>query len=371
MHIVLFFTFDISLKKWKESGLLDREIKIYEKILKEENIKFTFVTYGNDEDKQIDNVPKEIKIIPAYELVKYSDIKLFRLIKSFALPFKLKKEVLEGDILKTNQLQGAWVPILLKIISRKKLIIRTGFDAYTFAKKEKKSLIVKIAYYLLTQLSLFFSNIYTVTSMQDKQNIQKSFYLSKKVEIRPNWVYLNKDLKNNKRHENKILSVGRLEEQKNYEYLIKSLKGSDFTLDIVGKGSLENKLITLAKKYSVNLNLLGRLDNNELIALYPKYKFFVITSLYEGNPKAVLEAMAAGCIVFGSRIPSIEEIITHETNGLLFSIEELNLLTLINKWKNKEKELEVLSINASNSIKEKNSLQSLVESEINDYKRLI
>lgn len=371
MHIVLFFTFDISLKNWKDAGLLNREIRIYNKISKKENIKYTFVTYGNSEDKKIDNMPSEIEIIPAYELIKYSNIKLLRYIKSFILPFKLKKHLTNADILKTNQLNGSWVPILLKIISRKKLIVRTGYDAYTFARKQKKSMRIKIGYYLLTHFSLAFSNIYTVTSNQDKKSLEKYFSLSKKTIIRPNWIDVKSNNHNVGRYENRLLSVGRLEKQKNYEFLIKSLRGSNLTLDIVGQGSLENKLKRLGEKYSVKLNLLGSIDNNELIKLYPKYKYFVISSLYEGNPKALLEAMAAGCIVLGSKIPSIEEIITNEKNGLLFSIEENNLLNLIDNWRNKEEELETMSMNAIKTIKKNNSIERLIELEINDYKSLI
>ena len=47
MHVVLFFTYDISLNDWKTSGILNREIRIYKELEKNENIKFTFVTYGD------------------------------------------------------------------------------------------------------------------------------------------------------------------------------------------------------------------------------------------------------------------------------------------------------------------------------------
>ena len=42
MNIILFFTYDISLKDWEKSGLLDREIEFYKKLHEKYNIYFTF-----------------------------------------------------------------------------------------------------------------------------------------------------------------------------------------------------------------------------------------------------------------------------------------------------------------------------------------
>ena len=54
MHIVVFFTFDISLKNWQELGILNREVLLYKK-LREKEHKVTFITFGNNEDLNILN----------------------------------------------------------------------------------------------------------------------------------------------------------------------------------------------------------------------------------------------------------------------------------------------------------------------------
>ena len=43
----------------------------------------------------------------------------------------------------------------------------------------------------------------------------------------------------------------------------------------------------------------------------------VLSTLYEGMPLALLEGMAAGCAVVGSRVPGVQEIIAPGVNGLL------------------------------------------------------
>ena len=147
MHIVLFFTFDISLKNWKDTGLLQREVKIYEEIVKKGNHTYTFVTYGDESDFNIKDIPQNIEIIPAYTLIKRSNNKMFRFLNSFKLPFLLKKEIANVNIIKTNQLNGSWVAIVYKFLTRKKLIIRTGFNSYNFAKLQNKSFYIKSGYF--------------------------------------------------------------------------------------------------------------------------------------------------------------------------------------------------------------------------------
>ena len=65
MHIILLFTFGYSLRLWKESGSLDRELEFYKKLSKDNNIKFTFVTYGDEEEIKFE---EDIEVFPIYNL---------------------------------------------------------------------------------------------------------------------------------------------------------------------------------------------------------------------------------------------------------------------------------------------------------------
>jgi len=45
MHVVIFFTYDYSLKIWSDSGILNRELIYYKKLLsKNTDLEITFVT---------------------------------------------------------------------------------------------------------------------------------------------------------------------------------------------------------------------------------------------------------------------------------------------------------------------------------------
>ena len=133
---------------------------------------------------------------------------------------------------------------MLDLLIRRKfnipLIIRTGYDMYEFSIYENKSTIKKLLFKYLTFLGLRFSDIYTVTSNCDKQFLIKNFSnkLSSKIKIRPNWVKIQDiafEKLNYTKNSKKIVSVGRIEKQKNYELIIRALEKTDYELDIYGK----------------------------------------------------------------------------------------------------------------------------------------
>ena len=94
-----------------------------------------------------------------------------------------------------------------------------------------------------------------------------------------------------------VLGVGRLEEPKRFEDLIEafvSLGRSDWRLFIAGEGSKRALLESLIERYKAdNISLLGRRKDVE--KLYAKAAIFVMPSMYEGFPNALLEAMVCGC----------------------------------------------------------------------------
>ena len=360
MHIVYFFTYGYSLESWESAGILDREIRIFHELIKKYNLKFTFITYGDKSDLKF-NLGKNINIIPIYTLRKKSNSKFINLIKSFFLSKVIFRKINKLNIIKQNQLMGSWVSILFKLKYKKPLYIRTGYDMFLFSLKDQKSIFKILLYYLLTQFTFLFSDLYTVTSASDYKFLNRFFiFKRKKLAIRYNWVESNNYKNLSDRSSKEILSVGRLEKQKNYQHLIKSIAETDFTLHIVGEGKEREIIESLAKKLSVNIKFLGILNNKELMNLYSNYKYFISTSNFEGNPKALLEAMSSGCIVIARDIPNNREIINDHHNGILFNDDNINLNELLKNIKNIGN-IENLSLNATKHTKLNNSIEKLSE----------
>ena len=376
MHIIYFLTYNYSFKSWNQSGNLSRELAYFKKFKEfDENIKFTFVSYGKKDDMEFFDGSLGNELIPIYEYLPYYKNKYLRFLVSLYVPFVLKKmiDTKSVDLVKQNQIQGSWVSIIFKIIVKKPIIIRTGYDALTFKIKERKPRKIILFYKLLTKYSLSQSDIYTVTSEVDKKFLKSNFKNYKKIKLRRNFVtatknYVKIPVEN---RDSKIICVGRLEEQKNLFFIIDEFKDLQINLDIYGDGSQKEKLNSLISLNNLPVNVMGQIENPKILEELNNSKYFISASLFEGNPKNVLEAMLSGCIVFVSENENTKEIITDGVDGFLYSLEKgaLKRKFLINTLN--EELLHNISLNAINRVKKNNSLEKLIKLEISDFKEVV
>ena len=318
------FTYGYSLKEWAESGFIEKELKYFKLFHEKYDVNFTLVTYGGNEDLEILDISQYpyLEILPIYTLTKKFKYKFINFIVSFFIPIKLKSFVSNIDLIKQNQLLGSWVSIGIKYLLSKPLYIRTGYDMYLFSKNENKSSLKKQLYYLLTKISISLSDAYSVTSYSDLKFLQTNFKLiNNRIYKISNWIEDNRKLEFNNRFKKNILCIGRLEYQKNFEYIIREFANTEFTIDLVGSGSQKTNLEKLAKKLNTRVNFLGQKSYSELLELYNKYRYYISPSLFEGNPKTTLEALASGNLVLVSDIENNREIIPYG-GGLFFNLEE-------------------------------------------------
>ena len=227
-------------------------------------------------------------------------------------------------------------------------------------------------YYLLTYICLNISTLYTVTSETDFRFIKKRYIFKKdKLKIRRNWIVegfpknINQSIILKERN---LVSVGRLEHQKDYHYLINAFNNSEYFLDVIGSGSLDNELRNLS---SNNVNFMGNINFEELNNLYEEYLFYVSATNYEGNPKSILEAMSKGCIVIAPDIPNISEIIKNNENGIIYNKLNDNLIEIIENLKKDINKLNNISTKAVEHVKLNNSLNLATENEYKDYQYVL
>ncbi len=372
LNILYIFGFNYSLKLWKDSGALEREFYYFERLGKSENVHFTLVTYGDSADYSFIN-SENLSVIPIYSLFNKTNSKIGSFIKSIIFPFKVYKSLSNIEIIKQNQLTGSWVSIIFKFLLKKPLYIRTGYDAYLFSIRDKKNIFKKEFFKLLTKICLKYSDLYSVTSKSDYEFILSNYNFDEsKLVLRPNWVLMSgHKIDINSKSNKSILSIGRLEQQKNYQFLIEMIKDSDFELTIVGDGSEREKLVNNARTKQVKLKIKDNLSYYELLDLYRNYKYFILPSTYEGNPKVLLEAMSEGLIVFASKIPNHEEIIDDHENGILFSLENEELIDQLNKVSKDTTLQNNLSRSAVLKMKNNNSVKICTQKEFEDYKNLL
>ena len=373
MNVALFLTYDYSIKTWLDSGTLKKELKIYKELNKKHGVKFTIFSYGNDDDITIlkNEVNKdEITVIPIYSFIKKNKNKYFRFLKSLLLPILIRKKFKNISIIQQHQLYGVWVSLILSKILNLPYYLRTGYDVYSFSIFENKSKLKIFFNKLLTYYGLKYADIYSVTSVTDLMFLNEKFKIeSSKIKLRPNWVTNNnkEDILN--RDKNKILSIGRLVDQKNFTLLIKEFSNTKDTLEIeiIGDGYEFTKLKNLAKQNNVSLKFIKNLNNDEILKKLNEYTIFVSTSKFEGNPKTILEAMSTGCIVFASDIKAHSELINNGINGILFNLENPNLLRIYKELILNDQKILKISKEATKYIIKNNLLENVAELYFQDY----
>ena len=85
------------------------------------------------------------------------------------IPFQIRSLIATPDLVKTNQLLGSWIAIIMKIVYRCPIVIRTGYNILEFTIKNNKSVLKIIFYYFLTMISVVMSDVFTVTSKKDSR----------------------------------------------------------------------------------------------------------------------------------------------------------------------------------------------------------
>lgn len=128
-----------------------------------------------------------------------------------------------------------------------------------------------------------------------------------------------------------IITVGRLSREKGQSVLIRAfaaLENIDWTLHIVGDGKEKENLENLALCLGVSKRVYfyGHLKNFNTIL--GESEIFVLPSLYEGFPNALIEAMSVPLACISSDcVAGPSDIIEHGYNGFLFEPNDEKRLT--------------------------------------------
>lgn len=131
-----------------------------------------------------------------------------------------------------------------------------------------------------------------------------------------------------------VLSTGRLAHQKGFRFLVEAAAGiiekhPHVYFFLAGRGKLEASLKQQIKQLGIQKNfiLLGFVE--DVSSLLRNADIFVLTSLYEGMPNSILEAMAHGLPVVSTRVNGVSELIEDGVNG--FTISSGNVDDIFNR----------------------------------------
>lgn len=121
-----------------------------------------------------------------------------------------------------------------------------------------------------------------------------------------------------------VVCVSRFVPRKRHDVLLRALAlvrdlGDDFSCDLVGYGPTLEEARELSRELGLDdhVQFSGAMRQPDVTRRLAEADLFVQTSLWEGMPGSVLEAMAAALPVVGSDVNGTREVVVHEVTGLL------------------------------------------------------
>lgn len=177
-------------------------------------------------------------------------------------------------------------------------------------------------------------------SVSEAQNIKRHFpLLGKKTLSIPNMIDSKKFSPTRVKEESiskdrplKIIGVGRLAPQKNIEGAIRAFKKvvetrKNCIFEWYGTGkdmAYVRHLQNIVKEEGITKEFKFMGENSAINKIYPTGDIFCLTSLWEGYPNVVVEAMSSGLPIACSNIYENPHIVQEGVNGFLFNPQNID-----------------------------------------------
>ena len=368
--LVFFFTKKTGFKAWEDAGHLGREVAIYEKLaarLKSVN----FITYGGDYDRRYIGSFDGISVFPT--VWREPDWKVV-----LSLMMKCRKLLKRNVVLKTNQIPGSDVPLLIKRYLGKKLIVRCGYLYSRNSQYEVTDEEMLKGIFRLEKQAFAAADIGVVTSRWQRDYVVERHNIEPgKIKVVPNYVLpeIFKPLPQiPKRYD--MVFTGRGGKEKNISGLLKALhflkteKGKNVSLLLVGDVSRHEDVKNMSRDYGLNVECREAVPCLELPEHLNQARIFILPSYYEGHPKSLLEAMCCALPCIGADVDGIRQDIRHMETGFLCKTDFKSIAEAIETVLADEELQKTMGKNAREYVADNYSLDKIFQLELDVFQEV-
>ena len=145
----------------------------------------------------------------------------------------------------------------------------------------------------------------------------------------------------------------------------KKIKGPDIFIKIIKELSKRKKIHVILsgpsrgyikrnlKRLNISFSHYYYKNYDDVIKLYSLIDVYIVSSRVEGGPRAILESMASGVVVFSTRVGQAEEIIKNNKNGYLYNKDDIKLVSekIINVFNDIKKRKKIIEEGKFTSVK--------------------
>jgi len=238
------------------------------------------------------------------------------------------------SLIRVMQANGALPAVIAKKIYGIPFVTTYGYNYVQFAEIQGHPWKAKLLSKLLPMYLKAADGI-MVTTEDLRKEVESLIGRSEKVRIVPNGVDTNRfapkvSEQNVDNGESlKLLFIGRFEKQKNLFFLMDVLhelkKLYPVQLTMIGTGSLTQKIEQMARQDRAPIHFVSRVPYEQMHEYHRHADCYISTSLAEGHPKALIEAMSSGLTCVVSDCPGNRTLIENEKNGIILPTENVNL----------------------------------------------
>lgn len=296
---------------------------------------------GSIENKSLSNN----KFSKFYSISKKSSISNFNFFLKL-LTTKVIEHTKNEDILHVQRAEMV-IPLAIR---KKNKIVCTLHGSQDLAVLNKKGRLMSFVYLILQFLSFkLVDELIVVDKKNMERYIKKYPWIRNKIHLIPISVDINKfhpknkiDCKNKFRlplDKKILLFIGRLEYEKNVEFIIngfKNFNNNTYKLVIAGAGSLEIKLKELADLGDNDIIFLGELDNVLIPELINSADVLLLTSFFEGSPTVVKESLCCNVPVISTDVGDVKDVLELVDGGVIIDFTIDSFMSGINSILAKE-----------------------------------
>ena len=363
----LMCTAGVGLRTWDKIGTLERETAICRKLCSHFK-KVSIITFGGRRDKRYRSRMGDVSLIPTrWTRSAWLDAR--------SLWYWKRDDLRSLDVVKTNQIRGSQVAVWLKKQLGCKLITRCGFLWALNVQREFPGSWRASRAREIEKRAFEEADLSVVTTMSNRDRVLAEYNVSEeRIRVIPNFV--DTDLFRPKSQVGTSVSgptlayVGRLAREKNLESLIKALAivrdrmGDAPKLVVAGTGTLQSRLQSMARDRQLPVEFVGNVPNQLLPKLLWSTDIFLLPSLYEGHPKALLEAMSCGLPCIGANVEGIRAEIHHSRNGYLCEPSPEGIAEAIKTVLEDEGMMRTFSENARSHVEANYSMDRILRMEV-------
>ena len=350
------------MQTWQNAGILAKEMGLY-KHYTDNGWQVNLITYGDKTDLEI---AKDFGFVRVF----CNRWKLPEKVYKKNIPWLFSEPLSKTSLIKIHQIGGGELAMEVAQIWQKPFLLRCGYlSSYTGEERLalgrlSKSDLEKIN--LLEDKLFHFANKVIVTTEAIKNYVCSRYSLpDSKMIVIANGVDLNHFHPTiSQPFREGVIFVGRLSLEKNLENLIFACHDLRLKLTLVGDGPEKVKLESLVSSLDANVDFHGIVEGTKLPEILDGAKIFCLASFYEGNPKALLEAMSMGMLVLGSDVKGINEIISDGENGILCQPSRKGIREGLQRILDLGEKAQTLGLNARQYIEEHNDIEKQWQKEI-------